>query len=157
MDLSLLGMLSAAGGGSSSSKKAEGNPVVIDGLQGGVPFNRVTVSGKNLMPFPYYDGMSKTVNGITYIVNSDGSVTANGTATADSAFYFARNYKFKGTNTDLFLSGCPTNGSGNTYDLVIAGLDIGNNVTYANNDTGIGKSINIPSDALMVVISNVSS
>ena len=49
MDLSLLGMLSAAGGGSSSSKKADGNPVVLDGLQGGVPFNRVEVSGKNLL------------------------------------------------------------------------------------------------------------
>lgn len=150
MDLSLLGMLSAAGGGSLSSKKADGNPVVLDGLQGGVPFNRVEVSGKNLIQFPYYDGTSKTFNGITYTVNSDGSVTVNGTATADSVFYFSRNYKFKGTNTDLFLSGCPNNGSGNTYDLVIAGLDISNNVTYVNNDVGIGKSINIPSDTVTI-------
>ena len=49
MDLSLLGMLSAAESGSSSSKKASGNPVQLDGLQGGVPFNSVTVSGKNLL------------------------------------------------------------------------------------------------------------
>ena len=41
---------------------------------------------KNLIPFPYTDGFSKTMNGITYVVNSDGSVTVNGTATDTSHF-----------------------------------------------------------------------
>ena len=42
--------------------------------------------GKNLITFPYLDGNNKTFNGITYTVNADGSVTANGTATATSYF-----------------------------------------------------------------------
>ena len=42
--------------------------------------------GKNLIPYPYYDVNSFTSNGITYTVNSDGSITANGTATANSYY-----------------------------------------------------------------------
>lgn len=42
--------------------------------------------GKNLIPYPYYDASGKTNNGITYTVNSDGSVTAVGTATSTSQF-----------------------------------------------------------------------
>lgn len=42
---------------------------------------------KNLIPYPYFDGISKTNNGVTYTVNDDGSITANGTATAASRFY----------------------------------------------------------------------
>ena len=49
----------------------------------------VKVSSKNLIPFPYYD-KSKTNNGITYIVNDDGSITANGTATEYSQFYLTQ-------------------------------------------------------------------
>lgn len=40
----------------------------------------------NLIPFPYSDRMSKTINGITFTVNVDGSVTADGTASADAIF-----------------------------------------------------------------------
>lgn len=38
--------------------------------------------GQNLIPYPYYRPDSYTKNGITWTVNEDGSVTANGTATA---------------------------------------------------------------------------
>ena len=40
----------------------------------------VKVESKNLMPYPYTD-KSKTVGGITFIDNGDGTITANGTAT----------------------------------------------------------------------------
>lgn len=149
MDLSLLGMLSAAGGGSSSSKKAEGNPVVLDGLQGGVPFNRVEVSGKNLIPFPYYDGMSKTVNGITYTVNSDGSITANGTATARAYFHmhYKTEYLEMGTtpNQTYTFSCCPSGAGSKTYnasisvwngDTFVKGLyEYGNGNTFTREET----------------------
>ena len=42
--------------------------------------------GKNLIHFPYYDGIANVSNGITFKVNNDGSITANGTATKESAF-----------------------------------------------------------------------
>lgn len=44
------------------------------------------VCGSNLISFPYADGTSKTMNGITYTVNADGSILINGTATENSNF-----------------------------------------------------------------------
>ena len=43
--------------------------------------------GKNLLPYPYYE-TTKTINGITFIDNGNGTITANGTATANAEFYF---------------------------------------------------------------------
>lgn len=45
----------------------------------------VKSTGKNLLPYPYID-TTKTVNGIIFTDNGDGSITMNGTATADSIF-----------------------------------------------------------------------
>lgn len=48
-----------------------------------------TTQGRNLIPYPYYDGMSKVQNGVTFIVNNeDGSVTANEISAGDARFYF---------------------------------------------------------------------
>ena len=83
---------------------ASGNPVVMDGLQGGVPFSEITVSGddiigqeltvnvsgKNLMKYPYYN-TTQTQNGVTFTDNGDGSITVNGTATATAYFSLSSN------------------------------------------------------------------
>ena len=55
-------------------------------------FSGVTLKryGKNLLPYPYSD-TTKTVNGITFTDNGDGSVTISGTAAADTYFYLQRN------------------------------------------------------------------
>lgn len=45
-----------------------------------------TQQGQNLIPYPYYRPDSYTNNGITWTVNEDGSVTANGTATATAHY-----------------------------------------------------------------------
>lgn len=42
--------------------------------------------GQNLIPYPYYRPDSYTNKGITWTVNEDGSVTANGTATATAHY-----------------------------------------------------------------------
>lgn len=60
--------------------EATGNPVVMDGLQGGVPFNSVSVSGKNLIPSDYM-AKSGTYNGVTVTVKNDGRFDVNGTPT----------------------------------------------------------------------------
>jgi len=55
-----------------------------------------------------------TQNGITFTYNDDGSVTCNGTATANA------DYIYKITlpqNSSFILSGCPTGGSKSTYSL----------------------------------------
>ena len=53
-----------------------------------------TYSGKNLMPYPYANGDSKTVRGITYTVNADGTVILNGQndGTASAAYFFIDRY-----------------------------------------------------------------
>lgn len=43
----------------------------------------ITSIGANLLPYPYAE-TNKTVNGVTFTVNEDGSVTINGTPTADT-------------------------------------------------------------------------
>lgn len=53
----------------------------------GVKWSENNVLGaKNLLKYPYYFN-SQVINGITWTVNSDGTVTATGTATANSVFY----------------------------------------------------------------------
>ena len=44
------------------------------------------LGAKNFIPMPYAD-TTKTVNGITFTVNSDGSITVNGTATGGYAVF----------------------------------------------------------------------
>lgn len=47
---------------------------------------QMNVSGKNLLSYPYNE-TTKTVNGITFTDNGDGSITVQGTATARSVFW----------------------------------------------------------------------
>ena len=95
---------------------------------------------KNLLP---NNTTSKTINGITYTVNDDGSVTANGTATANAEFILIQNTDdvtwFKNLIRDktVTLSGCPSGGSATTYTLRKWGqstsgtyYDKGNGVTF---------------------------
>lgn len=70
------------------------------------------IQGKNLLE---NKGVQRTVNGITFTVNSDGSITVNGTATANITDYFvntnfslkAGKYKCNGnpTGTTGFVTG----------------------------------------------------
>lgn len=46
---------------------------------------KVKVTGKNLLKYPYLD-TTKTVNGITFTDNGDGTININGTATANASF-----------------------------------------------------------------------
>lgn len=65
----------------------------------------VKLRSKNLIPHSY---TNKTINGITYTVDKDGIVTANGTATGQAYFVLYQGFLPFGTYS---LSGCPK-GSG---------------------------------------------
>lgn len=71
---------------------------------------------KNLIELPYYDGNSKETNGITFEVQSDGSVKANGTATGTAFFLLRFREAHKLKNGECYrFSGCPSNGSGQSW------------------------------------------
>ena len=61
--------------------------VTLDGLQGGVPFSDITISGKNLLKYPYENNVTR--GGITYVLNDDGTISMSGTATEVSLFNLA--------------------------------------------------------------------
>lgn len=58
------------------------------------------LGSKNLLKYPYYSD-SYTSNGITWTLNADGTVTAKGTATANSQFYL--HTRDKGEKNDFTL------------------------------------------------------
>lgn len=113
---------------------AKGNPVQMDNLQGGVPFSEIVVSGKNLLKYPYYN-TTKTINGITFTDNGDGTITANGTATATVSYFLDSEFNYIGGIT-YTISGCPKGGSNSTYKIKGDRLgayidDNGNGATYS--------------------------
>lgn len=62
----------------------------------------VEVQSENLIPFPYDDLNGRVENGITYTINSDGSLTLNGTATGNSSFTFSYTKQFLSPGTYTF-------------------------------------------------------
>jgi hypothetical protein len=91
--------------------------------------------GKNLLEVT---ATSRTNNGITYTVNEDGSITVNGTATANSNIILGA-VGLKG-GTAYALNGCPTGGGGSTYRLYWQGVsgnyDEGSGATYTPSSDG---------------------
>lgn len=87
-----------------------------------IPF---TLKGKNLVPteLMYFENGTKTYRGITYTLNSDGSVTANGTATGEAWFQIANLTLPAGT---YFLSGTPSGGGSQSYFMQWGQRDNGN-------------------------------
>lgn len=107
---------------------------IVDGVQTTVKEIRgKTVATENLIPYPYAE-TTKTANGVTFTVNSDGSVTVNGTATSDADFMLLRG-PIQSYSESYFLSGCPTGGSDMTYYIsegFTTSKDTGNGVVFNN-------------------------
>lgn len=94
----------------------------------------VMVEGKNLLR---NTATSQTINGVTFTVNSDKSVTVNGTAT-DSARLMLGAVELS-AGEQYTMTGCPSGGSNNTYRLdprrtngsvVVSFIDTSNGSTY---------------------------
>lgn len=89
----------------------------------------VVISGKNLLQIT---ATSQTISGVTFTINSDKSITCNGTATANAEFRIVRTPDFP-DNEDMLLTGCPVGGSSSTYQLQYS-----NNRDKAFQDMGNG-------------------
>lgn len=78
-----------------------------------------TLQGRNLIPYPLTD---RTTSGITYTVQSDGSVLANGTASAENNAYYNFAYKtlkLGDTSYTLSCEGLPKSVYVYVYDETI--------------------------------------
>ena len=98
-----------------------------------------TTTGKNLLQ---NTATSQTISGVTFTVNSDKSVTCNGTATANAIFRIVQAPDFP-DNEDMLLTGCPVGGSSSTYQLQYSNnrdkafQDMGNGIVIQKMDYNI--------------------
>lgn len=119
---------------------AVGTEAPTDGRR--VWFNK----GKNFLKVA---DTSKTVNGITFTVNADGSIRATGTATADA--YYTPNWLLPIIPGQYTLSGCPSGGSNTKYRMLLRTKDANWANLFTSSDTGAGITINVPSTAKYVL------
>lgn len=90
--------------------------------------------GENLIKYPYYSS-SVSRNGLVITSQQDGSITVNGTATADTWCQIGLNIEKRlPMNTPITLSGCPAGGSTKSYYI---GLYLGGKW---HADTGNGNT-----------------
>lgn len=82
-----------------SSQKINTVKQSVDTLQSSIS----TSQGRNLIPYPL---TNRTTNGITYTVQSDGSVLANGTASAENNAYYNFAYKTLKLNDTSYTLSC---------------------------------------------------
>lgn len=112
---------------------------------GGVGRSEQAVLGaKNLLE---NTATTQEINGVTFTVNTDGTVGVNGTASATTVLPIATNVTTG--NRDLIMSGCPAGGSSSGYSLKwrMTGSDIydyGEGVDIpANSSTALSVEIRI--------------
>lgn len=98
---------------------------------------------RNYLPVEFYDGESKTMNGITFTFNN-GIIKANGTATgnADYNILNRNNSAFTLATGSYILSGCPEGGSTATYQITINRTVNGSAVSYGR-DEGNGLAFSV--------------
>ena len=82
--------------------KAVGNPVVIDGLQGGVPFSEITIDGKNIFDGSLTVGMVATANG-TIVASKKYISTTNLISVKPNTRYIAQNSENKTIDSVVYF------------------------------------------------------
>ena len=82
---------------------------------------------------------SQTINGLTFTVNTDGSVTCNGRREQTSTFFTIANVT---TSGEIILSGCPSGGSSASFAMRAYSATISNPRVYY--DIGDSCMLNTP-------------
>jgi hypothetical protein len=95
--------------------------LVDGGAKNRLPFNDIAVIKAMNTGGTWVDN-AYTWNGVTFTINSDFSVSADGTATGGNAvLVLSQTGGFSIEEGSWILSGCPEGGSGTTYNIAIAG------------------------------------
>lgn len=79
---------------------------------------------------------SQSINGIQWTINADGTVSATGTASANSFLYLIPNNTNISYGIETHISGCPAGGSSTTHEIQVA---MTGGTTY--HDYGDGETI----------------
>lgn len=99
----------------------------------------------HLDPFNYYTAnTSKTINGITFKINEDGTITANGTATANAFFDFSYTHVI-GTDKIMVLNNISGSSTGGSVRFVTYNSDFSavQNITMDGRDV---QAVNLNAD-----------
>lgn len=109
----------------------------------------VIINGKNLLQ---NTATSQTISGVTFTVNSDGSVTCNGTASSNAIFAIPVKLN---ANINYILNGTPENGGVGTYriDLRTASYSVYNNII----DNGNGAIFTVQENGTYLVSIRIAS
>ena len=93
------------------------------------------IGAKNLLE---NEKSTQTISGVTFTVNSDGSVIADGTAT--DIIWFQINNGFKLNDVEYTLTGCPIGGGENTYEVQIRSTESSSSLWQFIVDRGDGTT-----------------
>lgn len=117
----------------------------IDGLKSAVGHSK-----KNLLKYPYY---SSTVSqlGVTFTVNSDGTIATSGTSTNLTSFAMSdrQTSTLKLRAGTYIVSGCPQGGSESTYRIAISITNKDGVGERVASDFGNGAIFTLKEDALI--------
>ena len=128
----------------------------INGVMGHIDRNgvfrfiKLDTPGENLNTMPYYHSSGRVYRDVTYTVNADGSLSTSGTASDASSFVFhSRN---PNSTNELILpngkyrvSGCPSGGASNKYDITVTITKNGSAVNLCR-DYGNGAEFELTGD-----------
>ncbi|MCM1528598.1 MAG: hypothetical protein NC093_01215 [Alistipes sp.] len=99
--------------------------------------------------------VSQTKNGVTFTVNTDGSLSANGTSTADTEVIindwtdFPQNMK----NNNMIITGCPSGGSGSSYRIAVhSKKNASESYSGLGADTGEGFVFNTSNQFVRIIL-----
>ena len=107
------------------------------------------LGSKNLIPYNTYNPNGYVQNGITFTLLEDGSIVANGTKTVaanNSTFNVSERYENTGLflpNGTYILTGCPSDGSANKYQIGVAYVSSQNEYTNYGFDNGEGLEFTV--------------
>lgn len=86
--------------------------------------------------------VSKTTNGVAFTVNGNGTITANGTATADISFLVGK-FSYLDVGMEYMLYGCPEGGDASKYYLLARYSSMSSGVTHTLDKPDYGAGVKL--------------
>ena len=135
--------------GTLDANRIAAGSITLSKLETDVQNDLASIPTANLFPEIYYsqaqNGSPWTTNGLTFTVNSDGSVTVTGSASANTSYYLNGSSLSQtpapipiDPTKQYTISGCPPGGSSTTYMIGVYRSADGSTWSAVQRDTGSG-------------------